>query len=133
MDAPDRNDDLWLSQPACPPRLSVLRSRAFWMQLYRLDDAWDSFPFSETYTFATTTDDGSRLWVDGKLIVDKWVNQGPTEWAGKIALKAGQKYAIKMEYYQRGGGASAKLLWSSPSTPKAIIPRMMLFPPNGKP
>src|SRR6185295_13933628 len=47
----DRNDDLWLGQPACPPRGSVLRSRTFWIQLYRLDDAWDPCEFSETYTF----------------------------------------------------------------------------------
>src|SRR5262245_32254575 len=47
----DRNDDLWLGQPACPPLGSVLRSRTFWMQLYRLDDAWDPCEFSERYTF----------------------------------------------------------------------------------
>ncbi len=84
--------------------------------------------FSETYTFSTITDDGARLWVDGRLLVDHWVNQGPTEWTGQIALKAGQKVAIKMEYFQGGGGASAKLMWSSPSTPKSIVPKIALFP-----
>jgi len=34
--------------------------------------------FTETYTFETNTDDGSRLWIDGQLIVDQWVDQGPT-------------------------------------------------------
>jgi hypothetical protein len=51
VDASDRNDDLWLGQPACPPRASVLRSRTFWVQLYQLDDTWDPSEFSETYTF----------------------------------------------------------------------------------
>jgi hypothetical protein len=35
---------------------------------------------------------------------------------------------IKLEYYENGGDAVAKLLWSSPSTPKQIIPKTQLFP-----
>lgn len=87
--------------------------------------------FTETYTFFTTTDDGVRLWVDGQLLVDKWVNQRASEWSGKIALVAGQKYPIKMEYFQREGAASVKLMWSSQSTKKAIVPRSALYPDPG--
>jgi hypothetical protein len=47
----DRNDGIWLSQPVRVPPLSVLRSRPFWRQLYRLDDNWDADAFQETYTF----------------------------------------------------------------------------------
>ena len=83
--------------------------------------------FSETYTFYTRTDDGVRLWVNGQLLVDKWVDQGPTEWSGTIALTANTKYNIQMDYYENGGGAVAQLSWSSPSTPKAIIPQSRLF------
>ena len=36
---------------------------------------------SAPYTFYATTDDGVRLWIDGHLIIDKWVNQGSTEWS----------------------------------------------------
>jgi hypothetical protein len=57
MPPPD-NDSLWRGQPACPPALSVLRRRSFWLQFYRLDqpsevvDAEDRLlAFSETYTF----------------------------------------------------------------------------------
>ena len=84
--------------------------------------------FSETYTFYTTTDDGVRLWVNGQLLIDEWVDQGPTEWSGTIALNAGVKYPITMEYYENTGGASAQLDWSSPSTPKAVIPQSQLYP-----
>ena len=84
--------------------------------------------FSETYTFATTTDDGVRLWVNGQLLVDEWLDEGPTEWRGSIALKEGQKYSLSMEYYQAAGGATAELAWSSPSTPPAIIPQSQLYP-----
>ena len=84
--------------------------------------------FNETYTFYTTTDDGVRLWVNNQLLVDKWVDQGPTTWSGSIALLAQQKYNIRMEYYENGGGAEAMLAWSSPSTTQVIIPQTQLYP-----
>jgi hypothetical protein len=84
--------------------------------------------FEETYTFYTTTDDGVRLWVNGQLLVDKWVDQAAIEWSGTIALHAGQKYPITMEYYENGGAASATLAWSSPSTAKSIVPQSQLYP-----
>ena len=34
--------------------------------------------FNETYTFYTTTDDGVRLWVNGQLLIDEWVDQSAT-------------------------------------------------------
>jgi hypothetical protein len=83
--------------------------------------------FSQTYTFYTRTDDGVRLWVNGTLLVDKWLDQGPTEWSGTIALTAGTKYNIQMDYYENGGGAVAQLSWSSSSQPKQIIPQSRLF------
>ncbi|HUW82308.1 MAG TPA: Calx-beta domain-containing protein, partial [Phycisphaerae bacterium] len=84
--------------------------------------------YSETYTFYTNTDDGVRLWVDGQLIVDHWVDQGPTEWSGTIALSAGVQYDIEMEYYENGGDAVAELRWSSASQAKEIIPQTQLYP-----
>ncbi|HYG73816.1 MAG TPA: putative Ig domain-containing protein [Planctomycetota bacterium] len=82
--------------------------------------------YSQTYTFYTRSDDGARLWVNGQLLIDKWVNQGFTEWSGSIALTAGRKVELVFEYYENGGSAAAQLLWSSPSTPKAIIPQSLL-------
>jgi len=78
--------------------------------------------FTETYTFYTTTDDGARLWVNGTLLSDHWVNQGPTEWSGTIALTAGTPATIVFEYYENGGGAVARLSWSSASQAKGSIP-----------
>ncbi len=89
--------------------------------------------YSETYTFYTVTDDGVRLWVNNQLIIDKWVDQSSTEWSGTISLSAGQKYDIKMEYYENGGGALAKLLWSSSRQPKQVIPASQLYPGTTQP
>ncbi len=85
--------------------------------------------FSETYTFYTVSDDGVRLWVNNQLIVDKWVDQGQTEWPGFIALQAGQLYDIRMEYYENSGGAAARLFWASPNVPKELVPTSQLYPP----
>jgi LmbE family N-acetylglucosaminyl deacetylase len=86
--------------------------------------------FSETYTFYTVSDDGVRLWVDGRLVIDNWTFHAPTENSGTIALVAGQQYDIELEYFEGSSGAVAKLLWSSASQPKQIIPQTQLYPPG---
>ncbi len=79
--------------------------------------------YSGTYTFYVTGDDGVRLWVNSQQLVDQWKDQGATEYSGTIDLSAGQKYDVKLEYYQSGGGAEARLKWSHASVPKAVIPQ----------
>ncbi len=85
--------------------------------------------FTETYTFYTNSDDGVRLWVDGQQLVDNWTDHGNTEDKGTIDLVAGTTYSFVMEYYENGGGAVAQLRWSSPHTPKQIIPQAALSLP----
>lgn len=84
--------------------------------------------YTETYTFYTNTDDGARLWVNNQLVINSWTDQGLTERSGSITLQAGQMYNIKLEYYEKFGSAVAKLLWSSPSQAKQIIPKEQLYP-----
>jgi len=84
--------------------------------------------FTETYTFYITSDDGQRLWVDGQPVIDMWIQQGMTEHSGTIDLTAGL-HDIEMWMYEHQGGAGAELRWSSPRTPKQIIPSGALSPP----
>jgi hypothetical protein len=60
------------------------------------------------YTFTTTSDDGVRLYIDGQLALDRWVNQGPTTYAVTRQLAAGT-HQVVMEYYEATGGALARL------------------------
>ncbi len=83
--------------------------------------------FSETYTFYTTSDDGVRLFVDGKRLINNFTAHPATENSGTIALVAGRKYDIWLDYFEGTGGATAKLSWSSPSTPKQVVPQDALF------
>ncbi|MBD2441494.1 PA14 domain-containing protein [Nostoc sp. FACHB-110] len=89
--------------------------------------------YNETYTFYTTTDDGVRLWIDNTLIVNRFVNQSATEVSGAIALQAGKKYDIKLEYYENMGRAVSRLAWSSASQTKEIIPKSQLYLPAVEP
>jgi len=85
--------------------------------------------FSETFTFYVVGDDGVRLWVNSQLLVDRWIDQGPTEYSGFLPMQAGNLYDIRFEYYENGGGAAARLLWSSPTVNKEVIPSAQLYPP----
>ncbi|MCL5265651.1 MAG: PA14 domain-containing protein [Chloroflexi bacterium] len=62
------------------------------------------------YRFHTMADDGIRLWVDGKLVVDDWSNHSARERTGDITLAAGA-HSIKVEYYDWVIAAVAKTWW----------------------
>jgi glucose/arabinose dehydrogenase len=84
--------------------------------------------FTAVYTFYTQSDDGVRLWVNGQQVINNWTDHAQTENSGTIQLTAGQRYDIRMEFYENGGGATARLLWSSASVPKAVVPSSRLYP-----
>ena len=85
-------------------------------------------PASGTYTFSTVSDDGVRLWVNGQLLVNNWTIHAATENSGTIFLSAGQKVAVRMEIYENGGDATARLLWSGPGIAKQVVPQSRLHP-----
>jgi YVTN family beta-propeller protein len=79
--------------------------------------------FTRTYTIIPVTDDGVRLWVNGKQVVNDWNNHGDTWNNGVIALQAGVAVPVVMEYYEGTGGATARLLWECPGQPREVIPQ----------
>jgi hypothetical protein len=90
--------------------------------------------FSEIYTFYTVADDGVRLWVNNKLLIDDWTTHAPEEHQGEIKLQAGTTVDIKMEFFQGMGGASAALYWSSANIKRQIIPgKKFRLPAENKP
>ncbi len=78
--------------------------------------------FSETYTFYVTSDDGARLSVNNSQLINAWIDQGPTENSGTIALTANTWYPISLNFYENGGGSAIQLSYSSASEAKKIIP-----------
>lgn len=84
---------------------------------------------SELHTFHINADNGARLWVNRKLILDNWSNASAvTQLSGSIDLSAGQFYDIQLDYYDNTGAASVKLEWSSSSLARQVVPTAQLYP-----
>jgi hypothetical protein len=81
-------------------------------------------------TFFVESDDGSRLYIDDKLVIDNWRDQGPNEVPGTVELEANKRYNIRIEYYQGGGGSMMRFSWQTPGGPKEVVPTANLFPAN---
>ena len=78
--------------------------------------------YDESYTFYLAIDDGGRLWIDDILVIDSWIDQPETEHSSTpIALSAGVPVDFRFEWYENGGGAVARIRWSSSSQVKQII------------
>jgi hypothetical protein len=84
--------------------------------------------YNETFTFATLSDDGIRVWIDDRLVIDNWTGHPPRFDYGRVQLVAGIPYTIMVEYFQGGGGATLELYWQSDSQPFEIIPETVLRP-----
>ncbi len=69
---------------------------------------------SGTTTFFFRADDGCRLFLDDKQIIDHWQDSGANTQTASVQLQAGRKYQLRAEYYQGGGGAVAQLTWAEP-------------------
>lgn len=68
-----------------------------------------SFP-AGYYRFWLLVDDGVRLWVDNQLIVDQWRDSSPTTYTAEAKLAEGT-HQVRIEYYERSGGAQIDLNW----------------------
>ena len=82
--------------------------------------------FSEPYTIYASSHDGIRVWLNEQLIIDHWAYPA-TEETATVNLTAGQRYLLRVEYFHNHGNANVTLSWSSPSTPKRVIPQSQLY------
>lgn len=83
-------------------------------------------------TFSITGDNGFRLWVDGKLAIDHWVDDWDKEQTSQpVELTAGKAYDIKVEYFEHFGGSNLHLRWTEPGESKEAIPSSAFRLPDG--
>jgi hypothetical protein len=69
---------------------------------------------SGNYSFSTESNDGARLWVDGKLLFDDLNTRSQTVNRGRIALEAGKPVTVRLDFWHRKGEARCRLLWAPP-------------------
>ena len=70
-------------------------------------------------TFSVTADDGVRLYLDGALVIDKWIDQSATTYTATRTMTAGT-HQVKVEYYENTGDAVAKASWSGGAAPRRL-------------
>jgi len=84
---------------------------------------------NDNYTFTILSDEGVRLFLDGKIVIDTWSIEDRTmENSGNIDLRKGF-HTIKIEYYFNQRHADIKLLWSSRSFERKVLGTKFLYPP----
>lgn len=74
-----------------------------------------------TYTFIARADDGIRVTLDGKLIIDQWHDQAVKEFRATRTVSAGD-HTIKVEYYENKGGAIAQFRWEKVNAKTLNVP-----------
>lgn len=80
-----------------------------------------------TYRFALASDDGSKLYVDGKAVVDNDGDHGVITAKGEITLQPG-RHALRVEYFNGGGGSWLGAYFEGPGLPRQFIDPNLLTP-----
>jgi hexosaminidase len=83
-------------------------------------------PADDAYTFFLKSDDGSRLQIDGKIVVDNDGVHGEQEESGTVTLNAG-RHPITVLYFQGTEGRVLELAYQAAGSEKRVIPAGMLF------
>ena len=77
------------------------------------------------YTFFTTSDDGSQLFIDGNLVVDNDGLHGAQERSGNIELSAGE-HTLVVTFFEKAGGDSLTVQYSANGISKQLLPQSLL-------
>ncbi|MEU2266981.1 PA14 domain-containing protein [Streptomyces olindensis] len=87
---------------------------------------------SGPHTFSVSADNGFRLWIDGRLAIDHWVDDWDREQTAEpVDLTAGRAHDIKVEYFEHYGGSNFHLRWTQPGAAKAPVPQSAFRLPEG--
>src|SRR3954464_14245198 len=73
-----------------------------------------------SYAFRITSDDGSKLSIDGAVVIDHDGLHGDTSKEGTVTLTAGS-HALRIDYIEAGGGQVLKLEWKAPGASAYVV------------
>ncbi len=88
-------------------------------------------PKSGKYTFYVASDDGSRIYLNDKLLVNNDGLHGMSEKSASVDLSAGL-HDLVVTYFDNGGGDGLKVTWSGPGFKKQEIPEKYLTVSGGE-
>ncbi len=94
---------------------------------------WDGHltaPKTGTYDIITNSDDGVRLWLGDKLVIDDWTSAPSRRNAAKFTMEAGKRYTLRLEFMENIGGAHVSLHWVLPKDEVQSIPTRSVYLPK---
>ena len=104
------------------------------LQEERFAFVWAGFikvPATDVYKFFTASDDGSKLFIDDKLIVENDGLHSLLERNGTVALREGY-HKIRLEFFEKTGSDQCTVYIQTPSLKKQILPKAWLFHAEAK-
>lgn len=125
----------WSQLPEFEALTSVKRGEALAIDLAPSDQEDDfglvfdgliDVPEDAVYTFTSTSDDGSRLWIDGERVIDNDGEHAPVPQTGEIGLAKGL-HEIRVAFFERMGGQALEVAWSSPTIDPEPVPAERLL------
>lgn len=75
-------------------------------------------PASGRYTFYAKVDDGIRIWVGNRKVMDAWHLNDSRHFVGTVTLQAGQYYDLRVDYFNDMNGGVIELYWQRPDEKK---------------
>jgi hypothetical protein len=86
---------------------------------------------SGEYTLQTRGRGGTRLWVDGRLLIDHWKGRAPLANAVTVQLEAEKPVGFRLEHFVASGGGK-QLFWQSAGQSIELVPASQLRTPEGE-
>jgi hypothetical protein len=85
-------------------------------------------PYTEEYTFKISTDEGVRLWIDGRLVINELSNRTERTFTGTVPLQRGERSDVRLESVHRAGQGNLKVLWLSKSKSETVLGGEGIYP-----
>jgi len=90
------------------------------------------FPQAGNYTLRVFADDGTRVWIDDKIVMDTWVGQYPIWLTATVTSdSAGQAKRIRVDHQEYGLYTQLELHWTTPGGVQELVPGSQLRPKYG--
>ncbi|MBI5545998.1 MAG: hypothetical protein HY901_19070 [Deltaproteobacteria bacterium] len=121
----DPRIDFWWGGAAPDPKMRADAYRVEWTGRVEV-------PREGEWTFHLTSDDASRLELEGGLVADNGGAHPMQTRSGKVKLGAGA-HPLRLVFEQLGGDAGMKLEWEGPGQPRQVVPGEALHTTDGQP
>lgn len=78
-------------------------------------------PATGKYEFSARVDDGIRVWVGNRKIIDGWALHDNAAFKGTVVLEAGKYYELRVDYFNAMLEGTINLLWEIPEESKPLF------------